>query len=745
MKGRTFGHGKTRRANSFFLIAVYASCLVLTIAVASLFLKGYTYSWINSMLAFVLVLIVEWQLVMRRRKDGMEKAFVFRLRTVGAGIRAAAALLIAGGLTALFYHKYFAVIFSHSGRYGKLAGIYDGIALSAPVKTGLLLSMLTLLFLICWLNIYTVITAACLQAAGGTAADAPRRPAFCWKRYFQMALVLFSLFFTVVFFGPVDIVLENGAYLYIQSRDFWFVLLGVSVCAALSLALPVGLMNAEAFRLFLCLAFGLTIATYFQGTFDRLNLGRLDGTAIAWGNYSTAAILGGMGWLLAVIAQLIANRLFFKHYVKFAVYTSMAIIAMQLTALLTMIGGGVQEGSRYVLDGAETFTVSSKENIVVFTLDQLSNTTMERVMEQYPETNAEFKDFVYFDNTSQRYHLTFPSLAAMLSGAEYDPQISALRYTKKAWKGKSATAFYGTLKRRRFKCNLFVDDNYAAIDAENLLGKVDNVTNAPIRLTLPLLLEIVKVSAYRYMPLCAKAAFWTTTEQINAITRAARGDVTPLATDHEFLSGLLEQGLCTSDNQNYFAWYHLEGAHTPHVLAANGLPAGHETDMVTQTRGYLVAIAEYLRQMKELGVYDSATIILSADHGNGPAEPQIILFIKEPHQTREQHEVRHAPAAQMDVLPTILDCIGEPYALLGTSVFDLEEGQKRERITSRFEVRKDFPPAKWIGENRLAAGTRNDRYNVLAEYSYIGDRHTIAGKIAHGAADRVVPLYETYY
>ena len=745
MKGRTFGHGKTRRANSFFSIAVYASCLVLTIAVASLFLKGYTYSWINSMLAFVLVLIVEWQLVMRRRKDGMEKAFVFRLRTVGAGIRAAAALLIAGGLTALFYHKYFAVIFSHSGRYGKLAGIYDGIALSAPVKTGLLLSMLTLLFLICWLNIYTVITAACLQAAGGTAADAPRRPVFCWKRYFQMALVLFSLFFTVVFFGPVDIVLENGAYLYIQSRDFWFVLLGVSVCAALSLALPVGLMNAEAFRLFLCLAFGLTIATYFQGTFDRLNLGRLDGTAIAWGNYSTAAILGGMGWLLAVMAQLIANRLFFKHYVKFAVYTSMAIIAMQLTALLTMIGGGVQEGSRYVLDGAETFTVSSKENIVVFTLDRLSNTTMERAMEQYPEINNELRDFTYFDNTSQRYKMTFPSLTAMMTGEEYDPQISSLRYTQKAWSGSRASLFYGMLKDRNFRRNLFVDENYAAIDAEVLFGKADNVVDAPIRLTAPLLLELIKLSAYRYMPLCAKEAFWTTTEDLNAVTRSAESAVIPLATDYQFYQRLLEQGLRVSDDKNRFSWHHLNGAHTPHVLAANGLPAGHETDMVTQTRGYLVAIAEYLRQMKALGIYDTATIILSADHGYNPTEPQIILFVKRPHQTRERLEVRHAPAAQMDILPTIFDCLEEPYTELGTSVFDLSEGQARVRTTSYFEWRNAYPAVKWIGARGLTTEGDAHHFNVLADYDYAGDRRTIAEKIESGAADRVVPLYETYY
>lgn len=728
-----------------FSVAVGVSCLTSALMVASLFLKGNTYSWLCAGMIFALLLTVEGYLMRRCRREGTARVCAFRWKAAGDWLRGGLALLLAYGLTARFYSKYAAAQLGGGQRQGRLAALFESVALPEWIKDVLLVCLVALLAGLCLLNAYALLSAMFRSEADGVAADAERRHGFCMRRFLCMLAPLFALSFTVVFFGPTDLVLENGAYLYVQSGDFWPALLGIALCAALLPAVLTGFMNKGASRLLLCVAFGLALAAYLQGTFATRHLGTLDGTAVDWAADRTAAIVGAALWLLAVAVQIIANRIFCAHYVKAAVFLSCAIVAMQLTALVSvaMTEGG--EGSRYVLDGESAFTVSSKENVVVFTLDRLSNTTMERAMEQYPQIKTELKDFVYFDNTSQRYRMTFPSLAAMLTGQEYDPRIPARLYTQRAWKGKNADAFYGALKARNYECNLYVDDNYAAIDAENMLGKVDNVTIAPVKLTGALLSELVKVSAYRYAPLCAKELFWTTTEYINALTQLARDGVTPLATDERFYRGLLDRGLTVAQDKNYFSWHHLQGAHDPHVLNADGFLADHPTDAVTQTRGYLVAIDTYLRQMRELGVYDDATIILSADHGKNPDEPQIILLIKRPHQTHAQLEVRHAPAAQMDVLPTILDCLGEPYAALGTSVFDLSEEQERERVTSYFEVRKEYPPAKWIGEHGLGNEKVSTRFNVLTEYRYIGDREAIRKKIESGVADAMIPLYETYY
>ena len=78
---------------------------------------------------------------------------------------------------------------------------------------------------------------------------------------------------------------------------------------------------------------------------------------------------------------------------------------------------------------------------------------------------------------------------------------------------------------------------------------------------------------------------------------------------------------------------HLAGTHAPYTLDRAGRPAEGESTYVDQGIGVLNIVAEYLRDLKDSGLYDEATIVVTADHGEwyladeitGPTAPMLMV------------------------------------------------------------------------------------------------------------------------
>lgn len=660
----------------------------------------------------------------------------------GVWVRGLAALALSAPVLTRFFEKYAAPFLGLREGGGRLAALYLNLPLPPSVKAGTVYAVVVALGLLCVLGISLFLRAA----YGGL----DKKRAIDWrqtrKQLLCVAPAALCLFFTVLFFGPLDLVIENGTYLSIWPEDLYGAMGIGCLLATLLLSAAAACMNRRAFLLTLCVLFGLALASYLQGTYFNTDLGTLDGTPVEWRAQSVAALTGAALWLACVGVQILLCRVLAGKYERIVPFVALAVVVMQLVALLSIAPIGQGRGARYALDGQEAFTVSSKENVIVFTLDFLDNAILNSVLEQYPQTREEFQDFVYFDNTSQMYQQTFPSLVCMMTGTEYDVSVPTRQFVENVWHGERANAFYGMLQTRNFRRDLFMDINYVTMNVENLRGIADNLVVAPLTLTKPLLAEVLKLSAYRYAPLCLKTNFWTTTEKVNKLTQAAKKEIAPLCLDDTFYTRLKREGLSLDTEHNRFAWHHLIGAHIPYVLDETGNYGKEPTDAVRQSRGYLAAVAEYLRQMRELGVYDDATIVISADHG-GTMAKQIALLIKRPHQKGETLAVAHAPAAQQDTLATLADCMGEPYDALGTSVFDLEETAVRERVTRLNAVREEYPQVPWVGDmDQWDMGdTMGVRFNVLLEYRYTGDGHTLDEKIEKGEIDAVLPLYDSFY
>lgn len=732
------------RPRGFVRWVVVAACFMPALALVSLQLRGRTFSPLCAALSATVLFAICLYTARRQNARAREKTDRLFSNSVRAWGFALLSSLLGGCLTILVYKKYFAAIFGRDDRVGKAAALYDRIPLPAPMKTGLVIAGLLALFLLCALGIYAFLSTAYRREDGGAACGSPVKR--YWRNACGLAPVVLCLFFTLVFYGPLDIVLQNAAYLQLQGTDLWPALLGVMLFLTLLVTAALSCMEQGMYGLLRALLFGLALAAYLQGTFFNTDLGSLDGSTVHWSAYAVAAAVGGALWALVALLQIPASRLLREKYTKITVFASLAIIAVQLVALGTVALQGTKASNR-TLEGKEEFTLSANENVLVFTLDYFDDSLFDEILELYPEVREEYRDFIRFDNTVAMYNFTFPSLIYMLTGAEFDPTIPTRTYMQNAWEGELASRFYDTLKARGFTRNLYVDANYAALDAYNMRGKADNVVAAPLIITPDMLLETIRLSLYRYAPLCAKEAFWTTTDRLNELAQGGRKDVEPVAVNHRFCQRLYAEGLSLSSRKNRYAWYHLDGAHGPYVVDETGRYVGRTTDQIRQTRGYLAAVAEFLRQMKALGVYDKATVIISADHGCRWGNAEIVLLVKKPFQTHNVMQTTHAPASHKDILPTILSCLGEEYRDFGVSVFDLTEGMQRERAFHPLAVMDDYPAVKWIGSvnqfNMEVAGSK--RFNVLLSYRDTGDPDTIRNKIQQDQYDEVIPLYDSFY
>ncbi len=128
------------------------------------------------------------------------------------------------------------------------------------------------------------------------------------KRLLTAALAMLGLAYTVVFFGPLEMVAFSGGSLVYTYKDV-SLLLAVMALAVVAIAAPLlALLRGKAFRITVSVVSGAAIASYLQALLLNDGLGLLTGDAIVWEDYTTFTVLGTAVWL-AVLGGMIALSL----------------------------------------------------------------------------------------------------------------------------------------------------------------------------------------------------------------------------------------------------------------------------------------------------------------------------------------------------------------------------------------------------------------------------------------------------
>ena len=574
------------------------------------------------------------------------------------------------------------------------------------------------------------------------------------QRVLPTLLIAFAAASTVCLFGPFDIYGNNLDQFVFSIGDFigWsllFTLLGTAAITAILLPL-----RGKAYDTVSAVFFWLTLMLFAQGNFLNQGINSLTGDGV--GNEApgiASYVINTVVWLAVGAAIVFASLRFARRHretlLTVCVIAMVTVIGTQtvsfaLTSLTTDIwveknhSQSAPEDQKHVLTYKNLDRVSKEKNIIYFVVDRFDVIYYEDYgLVKCPELFEELDGFTYYSDMVSLYPRTFPSVAYMLSGIEHDFHDTRLGYFEEVY---STSPFLAELKKNHYNINIYTDTYYGYHDAKSMSDYVKNssgTTSYSIENTPGLFKDMLRTSLFRYLPMIAKE----TTGNINSgifeqyVNYEAEYDkyTTDMKDAYDFLSA---NPLTVYSGENNFSFIHITGCHMPNLYDGNFDPVeeSDEHNPVVALQQSFRIINLYLEQLKELGLYEDATIIISGDHSNVRLDREFrgphttALFVKESGSADTPLRVSHAPVAQGDVIPTIFASEGIVTETdFGKPVWEYREGEERER--------------KYVFQARQAQPEGPATYEVIV-YKIKGSSRILANWEIVSSGDQVGSIYE---
>lgn len=545
------------------------------------------------------------------------------------------------------------------------------------------------------------------------------------KKYLNKVLisacVLLLPVISYLILGPLEVFFGNAKDFAFSYSDF----LGVFLMAAAIVLVAGGLLLAvlpqKINGLFLSVILGVGVASYIQNMFMNIKLSENDGSPMDWSTLGNFPIVNLLIWIL-VLAAILVLYLKIKDKALLLCGISGFLSLIQLVAVVSlflMSSPPAVEANELHMHGDKQFNLSAEDNIVVFVLDTFGNTKIENLLLEDPDALEGLEDFTYYSNMDCGYYTTFPSVTHYLTGIDFDFEANSVEWMRSAWNSERADLFYDKLHDMGYTCNLYSDGSFEVTgEMQNLYGKFDNVQAAKTKVDQKKLIRLLgKISTYCYVPYVIKPYFEVLTQEFGGVVSLVDA-VNPIYDNPKFYDQLISQKLSVDDTMDKtFVIQHLFGLHAPYTTGRNA-EFVEESTVEETTQGLIYLVNEYLDQMKQLGVYDDATIIIMADHGGWWAnDPQPIFMIKQPRETNDVMPVNAAPVSLSDFQSTILTIIGSNDEVFGTSIFDWNEKDTRERTVY---MRMDDPSMPVVP---------GSYFNAYYGFTYSTDKHELIEKM----------------
>lgn len=568
-----------------------------------------------------------------------------------------------------------------------------------------------------------------------------------WKRFLFAFAPVFLFFYMFLIHSPIEFYIVNISEFGFKLGDFAPKYVVLAVILSVSVSAILAFIQGVICDIIACAVFGLDLCMYAQLNFMNNSLGLLDGNEKAvnlTGNYANAVI-----WLVIFLLPFVLFFAFKKYRTKVITAVCSVLCVMQLASIIALIVQSPKNAfehddtSQYYLVSDDQFTVSGKDNIIILVLDAFSNSYIGDLFENYPETESVVKDFTYYNNADCHYEGSVFSINYIASGTEWDPSVRINDWCKTAWEKERNNNFYSRLADQGYIFNVF-SDQITALSAKakhDTVGKISNMLQIDCNYEIDdeiMLNLFIRSSEYRFAPMLLKkqlefvAGDYSGAYRVQSKGQGAAN--TQIVQDNSaFYTDLISKRLRADSSKNYYILYHLAGVHSPYTTNEKCEKVEESTLLQTE-RGCWVIVEEYLNQMKELGVYDNATIIITADHGahHSYMNAQPIFFLKSPHETHNHYAETNAPISFTDIMPTVMYFAGGRYDDLGTTVFEHKEDEQRERelfVRMYDEELPDVPKRDSPVSSIL---------NCFYKYVYTGDREDLEALGKNGPTEKLL-------
>ena len=517
----------------------------------------------------------------------------------------------------------------------------------------------------------------------------------------------FVLFWGVLiaFYTPNELYLNNASdfpisYWYFFGKLFLScVLMMVLIMAGMLLYL-----TRKQLDIFCTLLFSILMMGYVQGAFLNGDMGSLDGSEHVW--ETSQIVLNLLIWILCVVILMALTVWKMKTVQKVMRVVCVWIVLTQIVSLGVLIisSDDTQSKSELLLTTDGILEVGEEKNVIVFVLDMFDGRRMDDILEKNPAFLEPLKDFTYYRNATSEFFPTDNCIPFLLTGTEFNEDLLGW-YPSYAY---DEDALLMDIYENGYDVCLYTKERYVP---EALKQIVSNYKEGVERTCdfWELHSLMTQCSRYSMAPFWAKGYYVYDTSDISLLTVDER--ITNVEDDIPFYNVLTRDGLSVKEGEerkNKFSFFHMHGAHPPYTMtdefqyieydARRGLGVHADGDL--QAMGAMKIVYEYLEQLKELGKYDDATIIITADHGTveslvdedgNKVQASIpILFVKEANQKKEEIYITEAPVCHEDIIPTVRKEMG--MNVDEKTLADYVEGEERTRI---FRVRDENSYEKW--------------------------------------------------
>ena len=538
------------------------------------------------------------------------------------------------------------------------------------------------------------------KRSGGKAKSSPG-----WPVRFVLALIV-AIFcsFTLCIVAPFEIVAGARGDLAFGIDDVWMPLALFAAAGAGVIALVCSFMPKKVFTPILCFVFAVGLCCYIQAMFLNTGLPQADGRAVEWWEtYSTQMIVSGIVWVVVIAGITVFGALAQRPARALAALVSIALVFVQGVGVVSLFMNRDSAADAVTGPSAVTetglFEVNKKNNVVVFILDYYDTRTLQTVLDMDPTMLDEMEGFTWYQDSAGVMIPTGFALPYLMTGQTPTTEQSVDDFLVTRWteghfledlheSGYSVGVYTTTFGLEYLTNEQINEEIYDNMDNAHPLGMLQISKRGALKV-------LMKAALYRDAPWIAKPRFRFYTDDVNQQVVYVLDDQAPDETvyvmdDYRYFERLKSFGLSYEDNKHdgAFRMIHLNGDHFPYSLNEKGEFIGEwETTYEQQAIGTMLMVSTYIKEMKRLGVYDDATIIITADHGDWlvsmdlpdfPTSP--IMLVKNPHAGSEPVKVSHAPVSHEDLFAHVLTAMGQSAEGFAPTTFDsFAEGDERTR------------------------------------------------------------------
>lgn len=518
------------------------------------------------------------------------------------------------------------------------------------------------------------------------------------------AIVSGFLSFTLCFAAPAEIVSASAGSLVVRLVDVLPVIVGMFLLVWILLAAVACLFKKRAFAVVVAVVFSVALSCYTQALFMNVGLPQADGGVVHWDDYTTITVLSAAAWIALIAVSVVAVIRYPRKAQMGFCLVALALVVVQGAGVASLFvgesGASNVAGRTMMVSEKGLLDVSAKTNVVEFVLDNYDTALLEQAVSEEPEMFDGFEGFTWFKDSAGSMIPTRYGNVFLLTGVlpREDEPFSAFLANRYA-----RSPYLGDIKKAGYDVGVYSDtlgEQYLSADeaiqhlyryTSNIVSLDRDAMDVPATAA-----SLLRCALYRDLLWLAKPLAWFYTDEVNRSmfgSGKAASDKTPyLMDDGSLLSRLRTEGLSTNDQDASYRYIHVIGAHDPFSLDRNGEEVGvGNSNPLDQAIGSMKIVETYINELKQLGVYDQTTVIVTTDHGSWwcqeseidqPKSP-IVLFNPAASVADGRDKplaVSESPVSAGDILATVEEVIGAPNsAFFGESLVDKVKDGSRYR------------------------------------------------------------------